>query len=74
MTAMQVISRTLLAMKMAPVNAAMREPGISMAAPMGIRNQSANARMKIPIPHLKRQPMAGAGWACMSGAVMAGSF
>ncbi|MNT60290.1 hypothetical protein D3C72_1978620 [compost metagenome] len=74
MTAMQVISSTLLAMKMAPVSAAMREPGASMPAAIGIRNHRAKARMNSPIPHLKRHPAAGAGLVCVSGDVMAGSF
>ncbi|KAG1372599.1 hypothetical protein G6F59_018573 [Rhizopus arrhizus] len=56
MTAMHEISSTLLAMKIAPVRAAMREPGVSIEAAIGIRSHSAKARMNMPMPHLKRHP------------------
>ncbi|MCY1210546.1 hypothetical protein D9M72_222390 [compost metagenome] len=61
MTATQVSSNTLLAMNMVPVSAAMREPGTSIAAATGMRNHSAKATMKSPIPHLKRHPALGLG-------------
>ncbi|MNU05108.1 hypothetical protein D3C72_2497960 [compost metagenome] len=69
-----MIKRTLLAMKIAPVSAAMREPGASTAAAIGIRNHRAKARMKRPMPHLNRHPAAGVASGCVSGVFMAGSF
>ncbi|KAG0753080.1 hypothetical protein G6F22_021608 [Rhizopus arrhizus] len=70
---MHEISSTLLAMKIAPVRAAMREPGVSIEAAIGISSHSAKARMNMPMPHLKRHPAGEAAGGGEEGQVCAAS-
>src|SRR5215204_2495389 len=69
-TATQVRIRTLLAMKMAPVMAAMRDAETSAAAAKGMRSQSAKAKTKIAMPALNRYPAPAGPASATRGTVM----